>query len=386
MTTRLTRSMRVSGPTISITAAAALAAAACAAPAQAAASSSGAAAHSAYAAASSGWRVMRDFLTPNVSLLALSAVSDSNAWAGGVSAAQTPVVYHQTGGTWLKYSLPGTAGMFVNSLSATKGTNVWASIANQSGGAVERLTRHGWQTYTFPQGKAQIADDGVITFGATNTWVFEYDFATMIEYAYHYTGHWSRHVMPAAVDANSDEGLVSGSSSSNLWALTFAKNQPASMWYNGKKWQVIAFPGNLAPKGTTLNSKQILAVSPTSVWATISTFTAKGVGPVVLLHWDGHKWNKVTGKLPAGNLLGPLASDGHGGVWLFAENLAQTKAVLLHYSGGHWSSDNDPTTGGKAVSVSALDLIPGTRSVLGTGPIAPTPGGNFGSAVIKYGR
>ena len=105
------------------------------------------------------------------------------------------------------------------------------------------------------------------------------------------------------------------------------------MRYNGKKWQVIAFPRNLAPKGTTVYSKQILAVSPTSVWATISTFTAKGVGPVVLLHWNGHQWSKVTGKLPGGTLLGPVASDGHGGAWLFAENKAQTKALLLHYSG-----------------------------------------------------
>ena len=386
MISRLARPMRLARTAIWITAAAALTAAAATAPAQAAAGSPGAVAHRVHTAAPPGWRVIRDFLTPNLSLLAVSAVSDNNTWAGGVSPADTPVVYHQASGTWLKYSLPGTAGMFVNGLSATKGTNVWASIANQSEGAVERLTKHGWQTYTFPQGKAQIADDGVITFGATNTWVFEYDFATMIEYAYHYTGHWSQQVMPAAVDANSDEGLVSGSSSSNLWALTFVKNRPASMWYNGKKWQVIAFPGNLAPKGTTVYSKQILAVSPTSVWATISTFTAKGVGPVVLLHWNGHNWSKVTSNLPAGNLLGPVASDGHGGAWVFAENKAQTKALLLHYSAGRWSSSNDPTTGGKVISVSALDLIPGTRSVLGTGPIAPTPGGDFGSAVIKFGR
>ncbi len=386
MSTRLPRPSRLAGFSISIISVAALAAAAGSAPAQAAPGSASAAAHPATAAVSSGWRVIRDFLTPNLSLLALSAVSDRNAWAGGVSPAQTPVVYHQAGRTWIKYSLPGTAGMFVDGLSATKGTNVWASVANQSAGAVERLTKHGWQTYTFPQGKAQIADDGVITFGATDTWVFEYDFATMMEYAYHYTGHWSRHVMPAAVDANSNEGLVSGSSSSNLWALTFVKNRPASMRYNGKKWQVIAFPGNLAPKGTTVYSKQILAVSPTSVWATISTFTTKGVGPVVLLHWNGHNWSKVTGKLPAANLLGPVASDGHGGAWLFAENKAQTKLLLLHYSGGRWSTYNNPTTGGKVISVTALDLIPGTRSVLGTGPIAPTPGGDFGSAVIKYGR
>jgi hypothetical protein len=119
-----------------------------------------------------------------------------------------------------------------------------------------------------PQGTAQIADDGVITFGATDTWVFEYDFGTELEYSYHYTGHWSRHVMPAAVDANSDEGLVSGSSTSNIWALTFVKNKPASMRYKGKKWQVIAFQGNLAPTGATRETAGCGAAGPARIGRT----------------------------------------------------------------------------------------------------------------------
>jgi hypothetical protein len=54
-------------------------------------------------------------------------------------------------------------------------------------------------------------------------------------------------------------------------------------------------------------------------------------------------------------LTGPLASDGSGGLWLTASNAADT-SLVLHYAGGKWTTDT-----------------------------LPTSGGNFGTAVLKFG-
>ena len=58
--------------------------------------------------------------------------------------------------------------------------------------------------------------------------------------------------------------------------------------------------------------------------------------------------------------------------------------VLLHFSGGRWSSVKVPTAGGKLPDVTALALVPGTRTLLGTGPLAYGPGGDAGTAVLEY--
>ena len=218
----------------------------------------------AQAASSHGWRVIRIVQPFNTNLLAIAAFRGSPAWVGGGTPAEAPVAYHLVRGTLHPVALPGPTPSFVNSMSATSPTNVWASLSNAPGGPVVRLTKHGWVAHTFPIGTDQILADGVVTLSPKDTWAFNYDVITKTGYAYHYNGlSWHRQALPASVDANSDTGLVSGSSPSNIWALTFVKNRYASLRYNGKKWQVIPFPGSLAPAGTTVFAREILAVART---------------------------------------------------------------------------------------------------------------------------
>ncbi len=179
---------------------------------------------------------------------------------------------------------------------------------------------------------------------------------------------------------------MSASSARNIWALTYVENKPASLRYNGSKWQIIRFPRNLAPAGTTLGGQQILALSPKSAWATVSTETKTGPGPLVLLHWNGSRWSKVTGKLPADSLAGPIAADGNGGVWLSAVSRATAVPLILHFSRGKWSTSKVPTAHGKVVAIQDLTLIPGTRSVIGTAIIPGLGESTDGTAVIKFGR
>lgn len=341
--------------------------------------------------AKAGWRVIKTIGPNNTDLTSIVAFRHGVApWLGG--AAPSPelqfyaAVQRLASGVKPPTALTTQLGTGVNGLSATSPTNVWASLEGVLGGQVDRLAGGSWHAYSFAIGSDDILMAPVVTTGPKSTWALDEDFTTGISYGYHFNGSkWHRQVLPASPDANGTVGYVSASSGRNIWALTFVKNKWASLRYNGSKWQVIPLPRKLAPAGTTLGGRQILALSAKNVWATIGTETKTGLGPLVLVHWNGSRWSKVTGKLPADSLAGPIASDGNGGIWLAAARRATAVPVILHFSRGRWSTFKDPTFKGKAVGIAELTLIPGTRSVIGTAILPGLGESTDGTAVIKYG-
>jgi hypothetical protein len=351
---------------------------------QAAASSAGAT-----SARKTGWRVIRTIGPDNTDLYVIAAVRNHPAWLGGAAISPAgdfyAVVYQLTSGPLHQTALSTQLGSEVNGVSATSPTNVWASVQDVPGGQVDRLTRHGWHPYSFAIGTDDILLAPVVTTGPKNTWVLTEDFNTKIAYGYRFNGStWDYQKLPAFPDADSFIGYVTASASNNIWTLTFAGSRPASMRYNGSKWQVISFPAKLGPAAADLGPSQILAVSPRDVWATFSPNRTTGVASLVLLHWNGRKWRKITGKLPNASLTGAIASDGAGGVWLAAVNAADTVPLILHYSHAKWSTFTVPKANGKLIGIEQLALIPGTRSVLGTAIIAGSGESTSGTAVVRF--
>jgi hypothetical protein len=342
--------------------------------------------------AKTGWRVIKTIGPNNTDLTSIVAFRHGVApWLAG-QALSPKLQFYAAVESLAPMPQPLTAlttqlGTGVNGLSATSPSNVWASLEGVSGGQVDRLSGGSWHPYSFAIGTDDILMGPVVTIGPKSTWALDEDYTTDTAYGYHFNGSkWRRHVLPAAPTANGLVGYVSASSGRNIWALTFVKNKWASMRYNGSKWQVIPFPRKLAPAGTTLGGLQILALSAKNVWATIGTETTTGLGPLVLLHWNGTRWSKVTRKLPDDSLGGAIASDGNGGIWLAAASRATTPVpVILHFSRGRWSTFKVPTFDGKAVGIEDLTLIPGTRSVIGAAIIPGAGESTDGTAVIKYG-
>jgi hypothetical protein len=340
---------------------------------------------------STGWRVIRTIGPANTDLAMIAALRHDAAWLGGMAYNSTigqfyAAVYQLTSGPLHQIPLTTQLGTGLNGLSATSPTNVWASLEGVPGGQVDRLTRHGWHSYSFAIRNHDILLAPVVTTGPKNTWALTEDFNTRIAYGYRFNGSkWHRQKLPAAPDANSSFGYVTASASNNIWALTFSGNRPASMRYNGSKWQIFKFPAKLGPASAALGPQQILALTPKNVWATFSPNTTTGVATLVLLHWNGKKWGKITGKLPDASLTGAIASDGAGGVWLAAVNASDAVPMILHYSRGKWSNYSVPKAKGKPIGIEQLTLIPGTRSVLGTAVIAGSGESTGGTAVIKFG-
>jgi hypothetical protein len=341
-------------------------------------------------ASKAGWRVIRTIGPDNTDLYVIAAVRNHPSWLGGGALAPAgqfyAAVYRLTTGPLHQTALSTQLGSGVNGLSATSRTNVWASVQGTAHGPqVDRLTSRGWHPYSFAIGTDDILLAPVVTTGPKNTWVLTEDFTTKIAYGYRFNGStWHRRKLPAAPDANSSIGYVTASASNDIWALTSAGSQPASMRYNGSKWQVISFPAKLGPAAADLGPQQILAVSPKDVWATFSPNATTGTGTLVLLHWNGRRWSKITGKLPNASLTGAIASDGTGGVWLAAVNAADTVPLILHYSHGKWSTFTVPKAKGKLIGIEQLALIPGTRSVLGTAIIAGSGESTSGTAEVGF--
>ncbi len=348
------------------------------------------------AAGATGWRVIRTLAAKGTQLSGgIAAFKDGSVWLGGQTPAQTPFLYHRTSsGKWSRTSLPGSTGTFVDGLSASSTSNVWAVLANEPD--VAHLTSHGWVLKSFTQGTSEVLIAAVLTFSPKSTWVFYTAISdppgNNTGYAVHFDGSsWHKSKLPAPVDANSLIGVVSASSASNIWALTFVGSHYASLHYDGHSWKIVSLPQNVAPPGVTVFPRQILVQSKTSAWIAAFAAGAKKVGPIVLLHWDGKRWRRISAHLPDGALAGPIAADGQGGLWLTANTATKAFAAeLMHFSKGKWTIVKNPASPvpGQPITLSLLVHVPGTASsMLAEGIVGLAGFGTTdGAVVVKFGR
>jgi hypothetical protein len=340
------------------------------------------------AASPHGWRIIKLMGSTNVFLDDMAAASASDTWLGGSRGSLgTPVLYQLSRGRLRTVVPPGGGGVFVSNVAALSASEVWATESNAP--YVLRLGRRGWSRHSLAIGSDDILISGVVPVSRKSTWVFDEDWTKQTYYSYHYNGKtWTQRKLPYAIDGDTNTGLVSGTSDSNIWALSFTGpgGTANALHYNGKKWLRTKFPSGLAPAGYTLYTSHIYAQSATSVWAVLYSSGKTGFGPLVLLHWNGSRWSKIGGKLPKAALLGPITADGHGGLWLYARTLSGLGGLFLHYSGGRWTTYKEPTAlaSHQLVDVSGLALVPGSSAVLAAGSIGLTMGGDFGGAVLEY--
>ena len=99
------------------------------------------------------------------------------------------------------------------------------------------------------------------------------------------------------------------------------------------------------------NINGLADVGPRDVWADITTANDASANPpgTILLHWNGKAWSRVAFPY-AGSASSPVASDGHGGIWLATANGAGdgTIAWFDHYAGGRWTRVEGPERRGRA--------------------------------------
>jgi hypothetical protein len=298
-------------------------------------------------------------------------------------------VLQHVGAKWItvpRPPIPSTIA-WATGLSATSATNVWIMINN--GSAVDHWNGSSWNRFTF--GGADTARVfGVVAVGLHDAWVITYNFNTKTETSWFYTGTaFNDAPFPFNFTSCGVNGL-SASSPSNVWGwdqdpVTFRWN---AVHFDGKTWTLVPIPPKLlGPTVAKQCPEQILAESAKNVWGTVQELNGL-TGPIVLVHWNGKAWHRAGGHPPAGDLAGPIAPDGHGGLWLYAFRHKKTfpffAPFFVHYGGGVWKTYPAPTSPLGAVQISAIALIPGTRSLWGAGAIFDKSG-FLGGVILKFG-
>ena len=181
-------------------------------------------------------------------------------------------------------------------------------------------------------------------------------------------------LVPAFVRSFGVDAAVSPSAS-DAWAFGFPASDPDAGYvahFNGKSWRQASFP---------VQVRTASALSASEIWIGGSASDVVNAS-VVVEHWNGKTWAKVTVSGP-GNATLAVAPDGNGGVWLDGASSASEsgREWLCHEAGGHWTATGVPKRDGEQPGVDALAWIPGTRSLWASAGFDA----DAGEAILKYG-
>jgi hypothetical protein len=126
----------------------------------------------------------------------------------------------------------------------------------------------------------------------------------------------------------------------------------------------------------------VIPVAADNVYVVGSGRTQDAGGPIVVLHYNGHKWSKAGEIAGVGNPGWDVVSyDGDGGLWIPA--LVEGKSTLLHYSDGKFTKATLPKNGGSAAAL-AVSRIPGTTDQLAGGYLPAADGSTEYALIMQY--
>jgi hypothetical protein len=368
-------------------------------------------------------------LRRSVQAAAVAAVGLIIALAGIVPAAQASAAPR-----WRfdKTITPARGSDWLYSVVATSRSDAWAAGDNYTDGAtrarllVEHYNGHRWRQVAIPADLTAVNPTADIEVGASspaNVWVFEL-LAGHKQRILRWDGRrwhlatapsWVLRGNPADLNGQPGQGVVAVAvqSRSSAWVFSIGTNdQPseAAREVDGR-WHLVPLPGVPA---------DVAAVSDNDIWASGTNAS----GQPIIMHWNGHRWTSHAA--PAGGI-GPItadssnsawvltsdaveywngtawtaialpsfvgvweiATDGHGGVWLWGlhsnGDSLYSPNLFAHYSDGSWSVKNAPAiNGNNYAQLAALEQVPGSTTVFGVGWVGLSSTGPSG-AIMRYG-
>jgi hypothetical protein len=362
-------------------------------------------ARTAAAAASPGWRLVKQFGSCGTQgVQSVTATSATNAWATGdfslsSNGGCTPtslLIAHWDGRSWQDMRPPaGFGGDLGGAVATLSGSYAWV-FASQglspppSAPGFALLWQNGrWRAFRLAGGAVI---NSAVTFTQSSAWAFGFRDVQLsptrvAAYAVRFNGQgWQAAPVPVVPQGTGSPAQ------DNIWAvgpLASAANQPfpqpyALAHWTGR-WQTIPFPNLGLPSGEGLAQAWVVDDGAHGAWVAgevRNQLPAPAGG--VLLHWTGSGWVNV--KLPFQTLgLGPLSHDGHGGLWIASERATCFCLEMAHYSAGRWSVTPMPVPAGGEPGVTTMRLIPRTQSVWAGGFLFGGTGGDQFSAMFKYG-
>jgi hypothetical protein len=358
----------------------------------------------AQAAATPGWRITAIY-PEDSQVSGLAAAGADNAWA--VEGCTRPchtghdgtTLRHWNGKQWQivtplpAYDVRPGIGLLAIAPGATSAPWVLYSYKTYPQMAVAHWTGTSWSAPTLLAKHSFI--EAFVAPSSSAVWALGLIDNTGKPYAVRYNGKtWAQAPAPGI-----DVVSASAASPTDIWVtgpeIDAAKATWAVSHWNGTTWATSALPGVPVPAKTKAEPLSIVAGGADDAWA-FGYVTGPGGSIVpndglILYHWNGAKWSTVTFPYKESQAFS-IASDGHGGIWLWAEVDPGHHDYLIHASSsGQWSEVTMPRPAGAfSGQVYSIEPIPGTTSLWAGGiasvpiPVGGNPGGTEG-LILKYG-
>jgi len=356
-----------------------------------------------------GWRTVQEFGAsfgyPQVGPVV--APGARSAWVAGNTFTGQDSVFlaHWNGSRWSQVAVPkaltSTSAAVSSGPLVTSGASVWvfAALSTQSQNRIyaARMASHHWTLWRL---RGALNIDGAAVFGSSNVWAFGQallprgwtGLGNGPSYAARYNGRTWRRVHLPGVPLE-----VQAFGPNDIWAYgptnrtASAMNQDfVAMHWNGRKWSTLPIPRMRFSNGKLMWPAGLTVLKGGSLWVT-EQFHCPNPGVcnppqppgMLLAHWNGRRWVRV---LESSSFEVPAPGpDGHGGLWIEALTVKQSRWVLLHYTHGRLRELFPPATGaGSPGNVTIPTPIPGTTSYWSTGDVQ-LGGGMSVAAVFKLG-
>jgi hypothetical protein len=319
----------------------------------------------------------------------VSAVSDSDVWAVGVSydterTLSTSLIEHWNGTQWTVIPSPNPSSTLnvLNAVAAVSANDVWA-VGIAPTGSNQILISHWngsvWSVVPNPPSSMPLNNLAALAvISANDVWAVgtgligdEDATATL-----HWNGTaWS--VIPSPnVGPEVDNTLagVTAVASNDVWAV--GTQQPTSLTdphtlilhWNGAAWTIVPSPND---GGSTVDNHLLAAaaVASNDVWAT--GFSGFGT---LTEHWDGASWTVVPTPTIAGSeplFLPSVVALASNDVWTVGEFLqnrrSRSRTLTEQWDGAQWNVVQSPNRGSDHNELFGLGATPsGTLWAVGT--------------------
>jgi hypothetical protein len=307
--------------------------------------------------------------TPGVSssLSAVSGVSATDVWAVGrydtAAGSNKTLVEHWDGTRWSKVPSPGAGPRLSTSLvavSAVSTTDAWAvgsriSPLETFRPLIEHWDGTRWSKVPSPQvgpSNSVVLSD-VSAVSATDAWAVGERFSPLGRVSAvveHWDGtRWTKMAIPHPGRVNdSDLRGVSAVSTTDAWAVGRSRNNALIIHWDGTSWTKVP-----APRPGPINNNYLFdvsAVSATDAWAVGSrpiNISSELEQHALIEHWDGTRWTKVPNPSPGQpntNELFAVSADSPTDAWAVGfrssvfPDIGPAKSLLEHWDGTSWAT------------------------------------------------
>lgn len=310
-------------------------------------------------------------------LLAVTAVSATDAWAVGyhtvydfLNPAQHTLIKHWDGTVWTVVPSPRSGirrDRYLDGVSSVSARDVWAvgtKVNSQLGQVLhsKTLTEHwdgtSWVEVASPNPPSRSVDhsqdislSAVDAVSGSDVWaVGTFDQAnTQKTLVLHWDGSsWT--ILPSPSPRGGDYlAAVSAVSANDVWAVggdyssTAHESRTLTEHWDGTSWTAIPMP-NPGPRASAL--EDVSAVSATDVWAVGYSDTDTG-SETLVEHWDGTSWTRVPSLGGPASALEAVSAVSASDAWAvgYSNNDGGViDSLIEHWDGTSWTPAPSPAT------------------------------------------